>query len=804
MRKLFQIALLAAVFMIVSCGGGKGSDHSCQDGYEWSGTDCVKISGGDTGIVDTGSEEEPDGGDSADSSSDGETDDSDNDGNSSDYHGSCTEIRNGEPFEINVVTKKLTVGTFKINGEAVAEADLYGELWAENKETLSEFKVGDIKEISGKEFKFPKGRYNFAFRPTSLANKVVMQENIDLTSGDRKLDFDLPLVHLKGKVLKNGEAAFTVEDAYQAETKLILKTGAFEKEIPYSEFAAYDILLPKGSYTVSFKGQLAAGQGIFTGTVLPESKAISLEEDMEKDIDVKVITFAGSIVKDGYAVSSGSLILVENPPLGAINGTVAASVSATSYSIAVTEGASLNLLYLPDADSYPVRYIKLETWSSETPSPSSHNINLDFARVHGKITFLGGNTFPSVAKCMEEEECPEGEECPVVAKDCTIGKLKAVSDDQSYILKDLGTTVEGEVTYDALLVRRVSYVGSDSQVYYNAKKYNMVFESHLNDIKEQAVTLPFSVPAEYENSAGAKVSSFSFKVVNEDETETWLSDKELNLDVVPSKVSGKLTMNGSTFVLEGSDKLKLRDESGAEYQVFALEDISEGRYSFYVPDGSYSLIYEGKGILGKDYKTYIDMGFEVNGDDDDREIAMKTGKVTLDFNVNGTPFAQWVEAQESLKAVALAVNIDKTASDFVFDLSQKDGKYVAELITGSTVNIYLELEFADKVEKKKSFSRIPLLKSHKLTSGTTAKNDLTLVAADMSLKLNGEAVKASEYAAMFKLRGNYTAEIYCPANGSVGIIFPKGEYKNPVPELVLHEGFGTKQDIALPCVYFGE
>ena len=183
---------------------------------------------------------------------------------------------------------------------------------------------------------------------------------------------------------------------------------------------------------------------------------------------------------------------------------------------------------------------------------------------------------------------------------------------------------------------------------------------------------------------------------------------------------------------------------------------------------------------------------------------MKTGKVTLDFNVNGTPFAKWAEEEKSLESIALAVNIDKTASDFVLDLTKKEGKYAAEVLTGSVVNAYLELAFVDKVASEKSYTRIPLLSSHNMTSGTTVGNDLTLIDFSLSVKLNGKAVTASDYAAKLRLQGTYQTEIFCPAEGSVGAFMPKREYKTPAPELYLNEGFDTKQGISLNCLYFGE
>ena len=786
MRKLFSILLVAALVMLVSCGGGKKSKESCPDGYHWSGAECVKNADGDTGdstLPDT--DTQPDGGDTAD---DSDSDTEQEDGETSGYTGECTEIRSGDSFEINVETKKLTVGEITVNGSAAGD-DVYGEIWAENKETLDEFKVGDIAGLSGKTMNFPKGRYNFAYRPVSSSNKVVISENIDLMSGDRTLDFDLPLYHLKGKVVNNSDAVFTVDADYQAETKLTLKTGTFEKEIPYSSFSSFDILLPKGTYSVYFKGQLASGQGMFEGTVLSSSKGIVVDEDADKNIKVETLTFAGSIKKEGYSVNEGRLILVENLPFGSINGIVAADLSsASSYSIAVTAGADLNLVYLPTADSYPVRYIKLETWNSATENPSSHEIVLDFGRVHGKITFLGGSTFPTVSKCT--------------GADCTIGKLKAATGfDASFVIRDFGTELsvdgEGNVTYEALLLRKNQITGV-------AKTYTMNFESYLNDAAGIFQALPFTVPAKYENSEGNKVSSFSFSVTEADGTTSWMTDKELDLDVAPNRIEGEVTLNGSAFSTESADLIKLKDENGGEYPVVNLSELSGGKYAFYAPDGTYDVVYEGKGILSSDFKTYIERDFEIKGDESKHEFAVKTGRITLDFNVNGTPFAKWAEEEKSLESIGLAVNIDKTASDFVLGLTKKDGKYVAEVLTGSVINAYLELAFADKAASEKSYTRIPLLASHNMTSGTTVSNDLTLIDFSMSVKLNGKAVSASDYAAKFRLQGTYQTEIFCPAEGSVGAFMPKREYKTPAPELYLNDGFDTKQGIALNCIYFGE
>lgn len=802
--------LLAVFFAVVSCGGGSKDSKSCPDGYKMSGGDCVKESGGDYGdttIPDT--EPWPDDGDTADDSDSEEQDSEENDEGDTGYNGSCTQIHSGDSFEINVETKKLKIGTITMNKSADITG-IYGELWAEYKDTtLSEFKIGDINsELSGKTFNFPKGRYNFFYRSVSSANKIMLADNIDMESGDRTLDFDIPLYRMTGKVKKTADGSeavdFTVEDAYQSTTRLLLKTGTFEKEIPYAEFGGYSVLLPKGTYSVYFEGQLAAGQGRFEGTAVQSMEIGGESADIAKDIEVKTITFSGSITKTGYPVNAGQLVLVENPSLGGpINGTVASDIStASSYAITVTTGASLNLLYLPSADSYPSRYINVDpvAWNSETEK--SHNISLDFGRVHGKITFLGGNDFPTVSKCSEA--------------DCTIGKLKAAKDDgsgipkESYLLVNLGTDLtlhkddEGNVVYEGLLLRSQKFGEQSSE-----KKYILNFESNLNDIKDGFSPVMFTVPAKYVNGEGKKVSTFSFAVTESDGTKTFLDEKNLDLDIAPTNIRGMVSLNDSPYSTERTDFIKLKGEDGTEHIVMNLSELSGGMFNFYVPAGSYDVIYEGSGILSKNFKTYIDRDFEV---EEEVEIAnaifaMKTGKITLDLNVNGIPLSKWFESQKKenrLDSLGFAVNIDKTASDFVLELEKKDDKFVAEVLTGSTVNAFLELVFNDKVDSEKSYARIPLLSSKYVDSGTTVKKDLSLIDFSMSVKLNGKSVSATDYAAKFRILGTYPTEIYCPAEGSVVAFMHEREYNSPVPELYLNEGFDAVQKILLPCVYFGK
>ena len=92
-------------------------------------------------------------------------------------------------------------------------------------------------------------------------------------------------------------------------------------------------------------------------------------------------------------------------------------------------------------------------------------------------------------------------------------------------------------------------------------------------------------------------------------------------------------------------------------------------------------------------------------------------------------------------------------------------------------------------------------------SDTTVNFALKLTEYSTSVKLNGGNVTgASGHIANLRIQGQNRTEVFYPASGteSVKAIFKSGEHKSPGPEIILNEGFDTKQAVQLECLYFGE
>jgi hypothetical protein len=795
MNRLFLIFIVvSALLFSVSCGGGDKNDK-CPEGYTWNGSECEKDSviNPDKDTIVNYDEDPKNDTDPADD--DSENDESGSDDDSTSYTGDCTEVKAGGTLEINVQTKNLTIGEITINGES-DDTNLSGELWGENKATLSEFKIADIDgTLSGKKFKIPVGRYDFLFKSASYENRITLLENIDMASGDRTLDFEIPLFHFTGSVLKNG-AAFTVEAGMEDATKIKLKSGTYEKIIPYSDFGAFDVVVPKGTYSVYFEGQLASGQGVFKGTILSSTNGIEIEEDVDSGINVETVTFSGNAVNEGYDVSTGQIIIVENPPFDNPSAVIIPDLATKAYSVTMTKGAQFNVLYLPETDSYPVKYIKLELWD-DLSAGKTHDIILDFARLHGTVTFLGNASLPSVSECT--------------GADCTRGKLKLAGFDySSLVIKDFGTTGE-DLTYDALVVRRTKNIVPDpenppdgTKVVYNPKTYTMNFESHLNNVKGAFEYSPFTLPLKYLNSESVPVSNFTFQNVAEE----YVLEKEINFNITPMLVEGTVTLNGSAFTTEKDDLIKIRDLNGIETPVINLSELSDGTFSFLVPTGEYDVIYEGEGVLGSEFKTYIERNLNVTGNMSGQTLGITTSKIVLGLSINGTPFKEWAQNNKTLNDYQIVVNPDKTAANYLIDIVKPtDGDWHGEVISGLTINAYLDLFFTSSEKEKKSFMRIPLLVSHSMSSDKTVDTSFNITEYSTTVKINSSAVTgASDYIAQLQIQGQNRTEVFYPASGTEAAkaLFRSGEHKSPRPELILNEGFDTKQTIELNCIYFGE
>ncbi len=779
MKKFWMLTISLMLLFAVSCGSGK-DDTDCPTGYIWDGTECVPDGINDT-PDDNGISDTPDKDVVPDEADDDPDEDIDPDEDP--YEGDCIPVKAGGNLEIDIKTHEVTIGDITVNGVS-RDSSLYGELWAKNSATLSEFKLADITaSVSGEKYNFPTGQYDFFFRKSQFDNIVEIKNNVQINS-DTTVNIDIPLYFFTGTVRKNG-ASFNVDAEYESETEIRIRSGSYEFIIPYLEFSGFELLVPEGNYSVYFKGQLSTEGPAFEGTVFKSGDGILIEEDSDIDINIETVTYSGNVINEGYSVNEGQLILAENPPMGAMTTVVVEDLAEKSFSVEVIKDVEYSLLYLPEEGTYPARYIRIESWSdTDNPSTRGGEVIMDFARLYGTISFLGSSNLPTVSKCS--------------GAGCSRGKLKVVGFDfSSYLIKDFG--VEGDdMTYETLIVRRTK-AGEET---YIPRNYTMVFESHLNDIEGVFDHIPFELTLKYLNQENNLVSGFNFLNIDE----TYFLEREINFNISPVLVEGTLKLDGTAMETSLKDDfIIVKNELGIETPVANISELSGGNYSFFIPEGNYDIIYHGKEALGEEFKTNIRQNLDISGNLSGFDLDLVTVRLLAGFQVNGEDFADWAKDAKTVDSYSILINPDKTAATYYFDLSVTgDGTPYVKILTGSTLNIYIEMYFKSDEKKERSFVRMPMLLGEQISSDTLLDMPLFLVPFTTTISVNGEPVTgASDYVAAFKIPGQNRTEIYYPSTegNKAEAVLKKGEHRSPRPEITLNDGFDTKQSIQTECIY---
>ncbi|HOW52268.1 MAG TPA: hypothetical protein PLV42_09530 [bacterium] len=710
------------------------------------------------------------------------------------YTGSCLYAVEGGSITFDVKIHALTIGAITVGG-AADDTLVAGELWAENDDTKDEFKVADLTPaLTGETFGLAEGTYNFFYRgakanaadPSHTA--VPMQEKVIIAAA-KTLDIDLPLYELSGSVTKNGAAypALTGTDA--TDTKLTIQSGTYSFEIPYSEFASFSRVMPKGNYTVSFTGRLAAGAPLFTGKALFGATAIALTGDTSAPIDLLTTTVSGTATVDGAAVDAGVLAIVKDPPLEPISVALIPDLSATKdYNVEVLSNTGITyvVVYLASLADYPYSFQKLVEWADLTPKTTGA-VSLDFGLVQGTISLkTPGGPFPALTACTAAEA------------QCFRGRLKALSfSGGTVILKNLGVSGD-DYTYEGLLVRRQKICDDDAcaNPTYTPRAFSLSFESYFNDIEGMTNYLPFSTKVAIN---GAETFQFT------DGGGQFTDELTLDPVIAPVAVSGTVTFNGAAAAAAAGDMLFVRDvETQTETPVINLKDLAGGAYTFAVPAGSYHVVYKGGFYLGYEQRAVIDTDLTAAAADiTAKTLDIGTAKIALGITVNGESLADYLTAHPEIDHYDLSAANDKnTIGSAVIPVVEAQPDPYIQVLKSPSWDLYLNLYVKEGSESSVFRSLVAQLVN--VSTDTTAEKELAVVAFTGDLTANGAAVTGAATARGFiEISGDTRAKVFFPASGTQAARFllSPGEYGTPNPQLTLDGGFDLMQKITAPCIF---
>ncbi len=795
---LAMSVMLFSLFLCVSCGG---DGHSCEDGYTWNSDtgECEKDQGGtgdrdsyhppaDTEPNDTDTEA-PDS-DASDSNENDEVADED-----TPYVGDCLHADDKGVVTVDIAQKTLTIGS--VTSDITLTSDTVGELWGEHTYTRSTFKIADVNgELAGKSFNMPTATYRLYYHhklPDGKISDTAIQigDTVDMNK-NQTIDIAVPLVHITGKITKNGAAYPALTGNAADATEVVLSNNSLSFTIPYAQFGSFDLTIPKGTYSLYFRGHFSDSAPLFEGTAVPSTSGIEIGESGTIDFDIPTITVTGTAAIDGAPITTGVLVLLNNPPFGAVAGTLISDFSTPNYSLEIVGGSHTDytVAYMPAADAYPNNWVKVDQWTGLTAS-GTHDVSLDFGRLYGTISFKGGN-FPALTHCNATDAT------------CTRGKLKLISfsGGSSITIKNLGATGD-DYTYEALVVRRISSPDptDPEKTIYSPRKYTLAFESFYNDLTGIYEHAPFLSEAKYMNSDNVLTSVVDFQKADE----TYLTQREVNINITPRTVSGSITFNGKAVNCDKDEYIFAKnDKTGDEVPVINMKDISGGKtFSFLIPEGSYTLLYDGSCLLGKRQKAPILHDLQISSDDvTDTDIAIKTSRFLLKHTIDGTPYKEWMKAHKEVTAVHFSVGTKNSA--LRWELTEEDAGETPALSVLSGESWELSMTVVTGKDEEASQATFPLYSVENMKADVSVETDLPLKIFTSQLTIDGKPMSdADRWRGKLEFGTDSFYSIVYPNKGkttAVGFVLP-GEYKVPSPDIMLNGGFDAKEKLRLNCIY---
>ena len=788
--------VLLSLFLCVSCGSG-GS--SCDEGYTWNSStgECEKdtepLPDKDNYVPPTDNEVDDDA-----TSDDSDVEDTDEVSDADEpYTGECVHADGSGVIAIDITQRTMTFGT--ITSDITLGSSSIGEIWGEHTYTRSTFKIADVDDaLSGKSVEMPMDSYRLYYHHI-LADGKVSDTGVQI--GDTvKIDTDktvaltLPLAQVTGAVTKNGAAFSALTGTNADDTEIVLSNATLSFTISYADFGSYALEIPHGKYALYFKGYFSDASPFFEGQVLPQESGVEVTASGEIAINIPTITTSGSASFPGEAVATGTLVLINNPPFGAIAGTLIADFTSANYAIEMLGGAHTDytVVYLPTADSYPTNWVKIENWTG-FDATGTHNVVLDFGRLYGTISLKGGN-FPALTECEATEAI------------CTRGKLKLLSFDgsSSILLKNLGATGD-DYAYEALVVRRIA---SDDPVnpgttIYTPRKYTLAFESFYNDINGIYEKISFFSEAKYLNNDSVLTAKIDFQKPDE----TYYTQREIDINITPRTVSGTISFNGAKISCDKDEYIYARnDVTKDEVPIINLRTLTDTTFSVQMPEGSFDFVYDGECLLGNRQKAPVLRDVTVGSDSvTGLDVAIQTSRFFLQYTINGTPYKEWLTAHPEVKKVSFTVGTEGSALRWELTENTEGDTPTLAVLNGEDWDLSMTVITGATGEESESI--FPLYSVTNMKADVTVESDVAAVPFETQLTVDGKAMTdASEWRGRLEFGSESFYSITYPKKGATnatGFVLP-GVYKVPSPDVLLNGGFDAGVKLRLECLYISD
>ncbi len=796
------LVLLAAFFQSCDDGGKK-----CPEGYVYKDGECVANS-------DDNDINNPD----ADTETDLDTEDADTtdideipDDDTKPYTGTCMAVYPDGKLTIDIKHNTLSITSISASDATIT---LNGDIWLQNKTTASEFKLASVSNATSQTYNIPEGKYGVIYKDSSEGISLTLDDEIDLTS-DKTVGISVPMFKFSGAVTKNG-AAFP-SDITDAEIKI--SSNSFTKTIPYTSFGSFEIVLPKGSFSMEFKGRLSSTQPVFYGSV---GTLEITDNNTSTGINITTKTMSGTFSNavSGVTVNTGYILLSS----GIINTQILDLSSSSSYNVELI------------TNDDPIYYV-LYTTDSVAPggiAPSFQTLTYWNPADAVQPTYIPAEMIPlSVNSVTMNGAALPDFSC--TAADCTRGTIKIKSKlNDSFTIAELGKT--GAFTPKNIFITRVNPRSWDPALNEGAGGFNAKTPSSFAFFFE-GLLFDSNIISDSETSFfTSQLTGYTESVTRDagDNITEWLTAfPTTSVDIKTFEITGNMTASFeptagdliyASEVIVGSGGTKTYRPQTLVGRVF-----KDGTYGIVLPSYSYNsttenplydIFYIGKTFLGTvdDFKkTLITSISPTTPALDSKNISISGKTMTLEVTVNGKPLKTFVEESEYLQGASIVIYDSNNTNTYELPINFNGSEPTFDMGGLTNWKVHLKFIMKDGVNslivplQTVTNTSLPLKKNISLTkfmfNVTIDGNIMSDQAASRGdfmfrskiLENSDDPSSTSYFETKSDTNLSSTGTEYMPV-----LSLSDYEYKDIKPRLTLGEGFPSKHEVMTDCIYVGK
>jgi hypothetical protein len=285
--------------------------------------------------------------------------------------------------------------------------------------------------------------------------------------------------------------------------------------------------------------------------------------------------------------------------------------------------------------------------------------------------------------------------------------------------------------------------------------------------------------------------------------ESYLTQREIDINIAPKAVSGTVTFNGKAISCDKDEYIyAVNNVTKDEVPIINLKALTDTSFAVQMPEGTYTLVYDGECLLENRHKVPVLRDLSISDTVTGVDIAMQTSRFFLAHTINETPYKEWVKAHSEVKSVQFTVGTDGSALRWKLTEKMEGDTPTVAVFNGEDWKLSMAVITGEGEEASEAV--FPLYSVKNMKADVTVEADIPAIPFTTQLTVDGKPMKdATEWRGKLEFGSESFYLIKYPHKGTTtakGFALP-GEYDVPTPTVYLNDGFDAKEKLRLECIF---